>query len=145
MNLSTHFTLEELTASQTAVRRGICNLPPVAVIKNLARLAGLLEQVRELAGKPIAISSGYRSPELNRWVGGSSTSAHTLGLAADITCSGITPKALAMLIRESAIGYDQLIYEGTWVHIGLSEGDLRGQVLTANFKGGSATYTKGIQ
>lgn len=144
MKLSPNFSLDELTASQTAVRRNISNAPSTDVIRNLVRLAAALERVRAAAGRPIAISSGYRSPALNSWVGGSSTSAHTLGLAADITCSGISPKALAMLIRESDIEFDQLIYEGTWVHIGLSTLAPRRQVLTASFAGGKATYSKGI-
>lgn len=144
MNLSANFTLAEMTASQTAVRRGIANAPSAAIIGNLQRLAVVLEAVRALAGRAISISSGYRSPELNRWVAGSATSAHTLGLAADITCAGISPRALALLIRESDIEFDQLIYEGTWVHIGLSAGEQRRQVLTATFNAGKATYAKGI-
>lgn len=146
MNLSPHFTLEELVASQTAVRRSIDNTPTPAVVTNLIRLAALLERVRSLVGKPIAVSSGYRSPTLNSWVGGASNppSAHTLGLAADINCPGMTPRALAEMIRDSDIGFDQLIYEGTWVHIGLAAADLRHQVLTANFSGGRVSYSRGI-
>ncbi len=144
MKLSPHFSLDELTASQTATRRNINNIPSSEIIRNLVRLAEVLEQVRELANRPLTISSGYRSPALNQWVGGASTSAHTLGLAADITCSGLTPRALALLIRDSDIEFDQLIYEGTWVHVGLCVGQQRGQVLTAVFAGGRTTYSKGI-
>lgn len=144
MKLSPNFSLEELIASQVAVRRGIDNSPPPAIVSNLVRLAAALERVRALAGRPIAVSSGYRCPPLNAWVGGASNSMHRSGLAADITCSGIAPKALAILIRDSDIQFDQLIYEGTWVHIGLSADEPRRQVLTANFSGGSATYSKGI-
>ena len=144
MNLSPHFSLAELVASQVATRKGIDNTPAPAIVANLTRLAALLEQVRSLVGAPIAISSGYRSPALNRAVGGAANSAHVLGLAADISTAKLTPKALALLIRQSDIAFDQLIYEGTWVHIGLSVGTLRRQVLTAKFAGGGVSYVAGI-
>ena len=144
MNLSPHFSLAELTGSQVATRQGIDNTPVPAIIANLTRLAMLLEQVRALVGAPITISSGYRSPALNKAVGGASNSAHVLGLAADISTNKLAPKALAMLIRQSGILFDQLIYEGTWVHIGLSAGTPRRQVLTAKFAGGSVSYVTGI-
>lgn len=141
--MSDHFTIAELTFSQTAVRKGIDNTPSPAVAANLDRLMATLEQVRALTG-PLRVSSGYRSPALNAAVGGARGSAHVLGLAADITSATLTPKSLALLIRESDIEFDQLIYEGTWVHIGLSAGPLRREVLTAHFDGGRATYSKGI-
>lgn len=144
MNLSPHFSLAELTGSQVATRQGIDNTPVPAIIANLTRLAMVLEQVRALVGAPITISSGYRSPTLNKAVGGASNSAHVLGLAADISTNKLAPKALAMLIRQSGILFDQLIYEGTWVHIGLSAGAPRRQVLTAKFAGGSVSYVTGI-
>ena len=142
--MSAHFTIAELTFSQTAVRRGIDNTPSEVITSNLRRMCDTLEQVRALVGKPLTISSGYRSPALNAAVSGARDSAHVLGLAADINCSGLSPKALAILIRESKIDYDQLIYEGTWVHLGLATGKYRGEVLTANFSGGRASYTRGI-
>ena len=144
MNLSPHFSLAELLASQVATRKGIDNTPAPAIVANLTRLAALLEQVRALVGAPITISSGYRSPALNRAVGGAASSAHVLGLAADISTAKLAPKALALLIRQSDIAFDQLIYEGTWVHIGLSTGALRRQVLTAKFAGGGVSYVAGI-
>lgn len=144
MKLSSHFTLDELTQSQTAVRKGIDNTPAPAVVGNLARLAGVLEQVRAAAARPISISSGYRSPALNKAVGGSATSAHVLGLAADITASGMTAKQLAVAIRDAGIEVDQIIWEGTWVHVGLTAGKPRNQVLTATFSGGRASYSEGI-
>ena len=144
MKLSPHFSLAELVSSQVATRKGIDNAPAPAIVANLTRLAALLEQVRALVGAPIAISSGYRSPALNKAVGGAANSAHVLGLAADISTAKLTPKALALLIRQSDIAFDQLIYEGTWVHIGLSTGALRRQVLTAKFAGGSVSYVAGI-
>lgn len=144
MNLSPHFTLEELSSSDTAVRKGIDNTPSAAIIENLKRIAQTLEEVRALVGGPIRVSSGYRSPELNKAIGGSGKSAHLEGLAADITVSGKTPKELAILIRDSGIKYDQLIYEGTWVHVGLANGTLRQQDLTAHFGSGATTYSSGI-
>lgn len=144
MQLTEHFTIEELCASQAATRNRLDNRPGPAEVQNLHRLAVVLEEVRALVGKPIHISSAYRAPAVNKSVGGSRNSAHMKGLAADITVSGMTSKALALLIRESDIGYDQLIYEGTWVHIGLSEGPPRRQVLTALFSSNGVTYSQGI-
>jgi hypothetical protein len=144
VKLSANFTLEELVASQVATRRGINNQPDAATVRNLTALAATLEQVRALVGRPLAVSSGYRCPDLNRWVGGAPASAHTLGLAADISCSGIAPRELAHMIGASDIAFDQLIYEGTWVHLGLAAGAPRQQVLTAHFDGGRATYSQGI-
>ncbi|OEZ81004.1 peptidase M15 [Janthinobacterium sp. HH104] len=144
MNLSPHFSLAELVTSQVATRKDIDNTPAAAVVANLKRLAAMLEQVRALVGMPIAISSGYRSPALNKAVGGAGNSAHVLGLAADISTPKLPPKALALLILQSGIVFDQLIYEGTWVHIGLSVGAPRRQVLTAKFTGGRVNYMAGI-
>lgn len=144
MNLTEHFTLEEMVASQVAARRRIDNRPALAVIENLRRVAAVLEQIRAAVGKPITISSGYRSPALNAAVGGARESAHLQGLAADISVSGLAPKALAKAIIGAGIQFDQLIYEGTWVHIGLASGKLRNQVLTATFAQGGVVYTEGI-
>lgn len=144
MKLSEHFDLSELIDSQTATRRGIANMPGPDALANLTRVAGVLEQIRSLAGRPVVVSSGYRSPELNRAVGGAANSAHLTGLAADINVPGITPRALALLIRESGIVLDQLIFEGKWVHVGLSAGAPRRQVLTAKFNAGRASYIEGI-
>lgn len=144
MKLTDHFTLDELVASQVAVRRGIDNKPTIPVVRNLSRLAETLERVRALVGQPLVVSSGYRCPDLNRWVGGSSTSAHTLGLAADITCPGVAPRELAKRIAASDIEFDQVIFEGAWVHLGLAAGAQRRQLLTARFDGGRATYQAGI-
>lgn len=145
MNLTPHFTLEELTFSDKAVRLGISNKPSIAELANLRRLAETLEQVRALVGGPLDVTSGYRCLEVNRAIGSDDTSAHVKGLAADIRAKSMTPRALALLIRESGIEYDQLIYEGAWVHIGLSYGKPRREVLTAVFKKGEKTrYPKGI-
>lgn len=143
--MSAHFSIAELMLSQTAQRRGLDNTPTPAVLRNLERLCGTLEQVRDLVGGPVHVSSGYRSKLVNAAVGGAPSSAHTFGLAADITCPAMTPRALALLIRESGIKFDQLIMEGTWVHIGLALGTLRQQCLTAAFNKGVASYREGIQ
>lgn len=144
MNLTPNFTLQELIASQTAARRGIDNKPSIQELRNLTRLAETLEQVRTLVGRPVIVSSGYRSSALNKAIGGSTTSAHMRGLAADFACNGITPVDLARRIAGSDIEFDQLIYEGTWVHLGLSAGKPRREVLTAHFGGGRTAYTKGL-
>jgi hypothetical protein len=145
VNLTDHFTLEELVASQLAARRRLDNRPGPAELANLRRVAALLEQIRALVGGPLTVSSGYRSPAVNAAVGGARNSAHLQGLAADITAPGIAPKALAALVRDSDIQFDQLIYEGTWVHVGLSAGALRREVLTATFAPGGVVYSQGIR
>ncbi|QYG03899.1 D-Ala-D-Ala carboxypeptidase family metallohydrolase [Massilia sp. NP310] len=144
MHLTPHFTLQELTASQTAAHRGIDNRPNIQETRNLTRLAETLEQVRALVGRAVLVSSGYRSQALNKAIGGSATSAHMRGLAADFSCNGITPVELARRIAASDIVFDQLIFEGTWVHLGLSAGKPRREVLTAHFGGGRTAYTKGL-
>jgi hypothetical protein len=121
--LSRHFTLDELIVSQAAARRGIDNAPAPEIVRNLRRLAVLLERVRRLlGGTPILVSSGYRCPELNTVVGGSKTSAHLAGLAADFTAPGYgNVYEVARKISRSNIRYDQLIYEyGAWIHVGLA-------------------------
>jgi hypothetical protein len=145
MKLSEHFTLDELTASETALRKGINNTAPPVITEKLRMLAATLEQVRSLLGNnSIRISSGYRCLELNRAIGSGDLSAHTLGYAVDFTCPGFgTPKEVANKIAESPIRFDQLIYEGTWVHLSIDPRNRR-EVLTAHFGKGKTSYTKGI-
>ena len=145
MKLTEHFSLDELTASETALRKGIDNTPPPAVTERLRMLAATLEQVRTLLGNnSIRISSGYRCLELNRAIGSGDLSAHTLGYAVDFTCPGFgTPKEVANKIAESPIKFDQLIYEGTWVHLSIDPKNKR-ELLTAHFGKGKTRYTKGI-
>lgn len=131
--LSPHFALDEFLVSQEAVRRGIDNSPDATVRANLVRLAGTLEQVRAALGDvPIVISSGYRCPALNKAIGGAANSAHILGLAVDFTAPSYgTVLATARAIKQSGIAFDQLIYEyGRWVHLGLSVGTPRQQLLS---------------
>ena len=138
--LTPHFTLEEFTASQTASRMGISNMPTGQEYENIKRCAETMEAVRTLLGnKPILISSGYRSPQVNAAVGGSSTSAHMSGLACDFICPGFgTPKEICQMLQPymGQLKIDQLIYEyGDWVHLGLSTGDARCMALTIDSNG----------
>jgi zinc D-Ala-D-Ala carboxypeptidase len=147
--LSDHFALSEFTISQAAARAGLRNEPLSSHIENLRRLAQVLEQVRTLLGnRPILISSGYRSPAVNGLVGGSLSSAHTQGLAADFTCPGFgTPLNVCQAIADSGIPFEQLIYEGTWVHVAVATAGAtpRRELLTAVFVPGAATrYQKGL-
>lgn len=146
MKLSEHFSLDEFTASETATRKGIDNIPPPAVTERLRMLAATLEQVRTLLGNnSIRISSGFRCLELNRAIGSGDLSAHVLGYAVDFTCPKFgTPKEVANKIAQSPIKFDQLIYEGTWVHLSIDPRNRR-EVLTAHFGKGKTSYTKGIE
>lgn len=145
MQLSKNFKLNEFTTSQTATRKGIDNTAPAPIVERLRMVANTLEQIRTLLGNhSIRISSGYRCIALNRAIGSGDSSAHTLGYAVDFTCPGFgTPKEVAKKIAESDIKYDQLIYEGTWIHLSVDPRNRR-DVLTATFKGGKASYSKGI-
>jgi len=125
MQLTAHFRLIEFTRSDTASRKGIDNTPSDEHLTNLHRLAETLEEVRELLGYPIIITSGYRSPALNRAVGGVSNSSHAQGLAADFHCPGYgSDYDVCRMIAGSRIEFDQLIFEQaatTWVHLGVGE------------------------
>jgi uncharacterized protein YcbK (DUF882 family) len=118
MNLSPHFTLDELTASQTAARKGLDNTPNATEVANLVRVAALLEEVRALVKKPITVNSGFRSKQVNDAVGSRDTSQHRIGCAADIRVSGMTPREVVEACIAANIGYDQIIEEfGSWTHI----------------------------
>jgi hypothetical protein len=116
MNLSEHFTLEELTATS---HREFDNTPKASELANLMRLAALLEQVKTLlGGKPVMINSGFRSKQVNDSVGSKDTSQHRIGCAADIRIPGMTPDEVVKAIIASDIGYDQIIREfDSWTHI----------------------------
>jgi zinc D-Ala-D-Ala carboxypeptidase len=120
MNLSEHFTLEELTATS---HREFDNTPNATEIANLTRLAAMLEQVKTLlGGKPIMINSGFRSKAVNDSVGSRDTSQHRIGAAADIRVPGMTPDEVVKAIMASDIGYDQIIREfNSWTHISVSD------------------------
>lgn len=149
MNLSLHFTLEELTASDIALRRGINNTAPAALIPNALILAHGLERVRGILGYPMHSSSGYRCPALNIAAGGSDDSDHMKFLADDFICPQFgTPTRVAEAIARSAneIKFKQLIYEGTWVHISFPEDGTpaRKEILTIRFINGRAEKLNGI-
>lgn len=123
MMLSTNFSLAELTTSQFAARMAIDNTPGSEALANLHRLAIVLERVRAWLNRPVVVLSGYRSPAVNRGVGGARRSAHLSGLAADFICPSYG-KVMDVFeaIRMSGIVYDQIIAErGTWVHFAISD------------------------
>jgi len=145
MILTPHFTLEELTHSLVAGRKNIDNTPSDRVIGNLLELAKGLERVRNILAVPMSVSSGFRCIELNRAIGSHDTSAHIEGWAADFIAPLFgKPIDIVRAIESSAIGFDQCIQEGTWVHISFDPRNRR-EVLTAHFDAaGTATYTKGV-
>jgi hypothetical protein len=119
MNLTPHFTLQELTFSETAERNGWDNSPNEVELANLKRLADFLEQVKVvMGGKPIMISSGLRTKKVNDAVGSKDTSQHRLGCAADFKVPGVTPDEVCRKVIASGIAYDQIIREyDRWIHI----------------------------
>lgn len=128
MWLSPHFTLDELTLSETAERLGLDNKPGADVLANLKRTAMGLEGVRvRLGGAPIIVSSGYRAPAVNRAIGGSANSQHMTGQAADFTSPRFgTPRQIVDALVDSDVPYDQLILEfGRWVHISFADSPRR--------------------
>jgi len=145
MKLTPHFSLSEFTLSQTAIRRGINNEPTVEALSNLKALCiHVLEPVRSLLGHPLFITSGYRSPALNGAIGGSKHSAHCDGRAADFVCPMFgSPRQIAELILAKEIEYDQMIYEGKWIHIAIADRPRR-ETLTALFEPEGVVYRVGI-
>jgi hypothetical protein len=137
MWLSPHFSLDELTHSQTAARKGISNTPPPDVVEALKHTALGMEAVRIRLGAPCIISSGYRSPQLNRAIGGSKSSQHMTGEAVDFTCPGFgRPSTIVSALFDAGIEFDQLIEEfGEWVHISFRRGGGRRQVLAIDSRG----------
>ncbi len=146
MNISEHFTLEELSFSEAAARLGLDNSPVPGVVTNLGLVAAVMEAIRTLLGdKFIVVHSGYRSAAVNRAVGGVATSAHCQGLACDFVCAAFgAPADVALAIFKSDIGYDQLILEYGWVHVGLAQEGAapRQQALTK--RSHDAIYKDGI-
>jgi uncharacterized protein YcbK (DUF882 family) len=126
MNLSPNFTLDELTASQTAARKGLDNTPNATEVANLVRVAALLEEVRALVKKPVLVNSGFRSKQVNDAVGSRDTSQHRIGCAADIRVPGMTPREVVEACIAANIGYDQIIEEfGSWTHISVPDSPSR--------------------
>lgn len=145
MKLSEHFTLKELTVSQTAVRFGLDNTPSDREVGNLQDLCkNVLEPVRTGTNSAIIVSSGYRSREVNKKVKGSKNSQHLEGKAADIISVKLSVKDLYNWIKHSEILYDQLIYEfDEWVHVSFNFGKNRRMNLIAskNLHTGKTEYT----
>ncbi len=145
--LSTNFKLSEFLNSDLAIRRGIPNDPDENVISNIRNyLAPGMQRVRDRLGSSVHISSGFRCFTLNSALGGSKNSQHMEGLAADFTAPGFgTPKEIAQFLVKNAdsIKFDQVIWEGQWVHVSFAAAP-RNSILTAHFEGGKATYTPGI-
>ena len=142
--LSPHFSLEELTHSDVAVRNGWDNTPDEATTVNLTRLAEFLERVKVLLdNKPIMINSAYRSKQVNDAVGSKDTSQHRLGCAADIRVPGMTPDQVTKAIMGSNLEFDQVIREfDSWTHVSVPnrEGEQpRGQALIID-KTGTRNY-----
>lgn len=131
MQLSEHFTLEEATYSETAVRMGINNQPSTLQLENMKHAAAQLEKIRALLGKPMHVNSWLRLPDVNVAVGGSKISSHMDGWAIDFTCAGFgTPYEVCKAIEASGIKFDQMIHEfARWTHISFAP-EMRGQVLT---------------
>lgn len=130
-NLSEHFTLEEATFSDTAVRQGINNQPNAKQFANMTIAAEGMEKIRALLGKSIRVNSWLRLPELNVAVGGSKVSSHMDGWAIDFTCASFgDPYAVCKAIEASDIKFDQMIHEyGRWTHISFAP-EMRQQTLT---------------
>ena len=152
MNLSANFTLKELTKSDTATRLGLDNTPDDEALENLKTLCEkVLQPVREYFDKSVTVNSGYRSPESNAAVGGSKTSDHCKGMAADIEIVGVANADLAQWIMDN-LEYTQLILEfytpgipdSGWVHVSYDPNNLKKQELTATKVAGKTTYLNGL-
>ena len=148
MKLTANFSLNELTKSQTAERKGIDNTPSPEHQENLKLLCeSVLQPVRDHFGKVVTISSGYRSPELCTAIRSKITSQHAKGQAADFEIFGVSNKELADYINEN-LEYDQLILEywkesdpnSGWVHCSYSAGNKRKQYLRAYKEDGKTKY-----
>ena len=142
MNLSPHFTLDELTHTD---HRELDNSPTQDEISNLQRLANFLEEVKTvLGGKPIMVNSAFRSKQVNDAVGSKDTSQHRVGCAADIRVPTMTPDQVVRAVIASGIGYDQVIREfDRWTHISVpnqASGTPRRQALIID-KQGTRVFT----
>jgi zinc D-Ala-D-Ala carboxypeptidase len=148
VNLSPNFTLAELTFSETAIRMGRDVVPDEAVIANLQYLCEtVLEPLRAELGTAIVVSSGYRPDWLNRAIGGSATSEHMSGRAADIRAINRTPLQVCRVASTMNLPTNQLILEfGRWCHISVAPMGEQGrrQVLTAKIINGKAVYYPGL-
>ena len=152
MNLTPNFSLHELTKSETALRLDLDNTPDDEATENLRLLCEkVLQPVRDHFGKGVKVNSAYRSPESNAAVGGSKTSDHCKGMAADIEIPGVANADLAQWIMDN-LDYTQLILEfytpgipdSGWVHVSYDPANLKKQELTATKVAGKTTYLNGL-
>lgn len=152
MNLSKNFTLAEMTKSETALRHDMDNTPGEKEIGNLKLLCErVLQPIRDHYGKGVKVNSGFRHPEVNAKVGGSKTSDHCLGQAADIEIPGVPNAELAEWIKDN-LEFRQLILEfytpgipdSGWVHVSYVLEDNKKQVMTATKRDGKTVYLTGL-
>ena len=151
MKLSANFSLSELTKSETGTRNGISNTPSPLVIEKLQALTdNILQPLRDKFG-PVIVTSGYRSPEINKAIGGSTASHHCFGYAADFEVLNMDNRELAIYIRDELAEFTQLILEfyngdpdSGWVHCSYDAADLKCQTLTARRVNGRTQYSNGI-
>jgi zinc D-Ala-D-Ala carboxypeptidase len=152
MQLSKNFSLEEMTKSETALRHGMDNTPKAAEIANLVVLCEkVLQPVRDHYAKGVKVNSGFRHPEVNAKVGGSKTSDHCKGMAADIEIPGVSNHELAEWISKN-LEFTQVILEfytpgvpdSGWVHVSYDPADLKKQELTAVRRDGKTVYLPGL-
>lgn len=148
MNLSRSYTLEEFTISETGARHGVANNPPQDAIQQLERLCRLvLQPLRDDLKQFVVITSGYRSPKVNRLVGGAYNSFHLEGRAADIRVPGMTPLAVCLRIKALRLPYDELIHEyASWCHVAVAarEDTPARKELTAIKVNGFTQYQPGL-
>jgi hypothetical protein len=152
MNLTENFTLSEMTKSETALRHDMDNSPDQTAISNLQALAvHVLQPVRDHYGKGVKVNSGFRHPDVNAKVGGSKTSDHCKGMAADIEIPGVPNAELAEWVR-SNLPFTQVILEfytqgvpdSGWVHVSYDPANLKKQALTAVKQDGKTVYLQGL-
>ena len=152
MNLTTNFSLAEMTRSDTALRLNLPNTPRQEQITNMQELAfNVLQKVRDHFAKGVKVNSGFRHPDVNAKVGGSKTSDHCKGMAADIEIPGVANADLAQWIVDNC-DFRQVILEfytigipdSGWVHVSYNPADNKKQVLTATKKDGKTVYFPGL-
>ena len=143
MRLSKNFSLSEFIRSQVAIRYDLQNMPgPGQVLALQALCREVLEPIREHWG-PVSISSGYRSEQVNKLIGGAPTSQHTQGEAADFYLTSHPEIEIFQGIKASTIPFDQLIFEGRWIHVSHKpNGPQRRETLRAIFENGKVKYDK---
>ena len=150
--LTRNFSLHELTKSETALRYDMPNDPGSVEIANLVDLAAkVLQPIRDHYAKGVKINSGFRHPDVNAKVGGSRTSDHCKGMAADLEIPGVANAELAQWVKDN-LEFTQLILEfytpgipdSGWVHVSYDPGNLKKQVMTATKQNGKTVYLPGL-